>query len=50
MLVLDLSLLLWMLWDNKRRDNRSAEEELAGASAGEIHDLDWQHPDFRWHA
>jgi hypothetical protein len=50
MLVLGLSLLFWMRWDNKRRDNRSAEEELAGASAGEIHDLDWQHPDFRWHA
>ncbi|KNG51793.1 MFS transporter [Stemphylium lycopersici] len=50
MLVLGLSLLFWMRWDNKRRDNRSAEEELAGASANEIHDLDWQHPDFRWHA
>ncbi|GKT88828.1 major facilitator superfamily transporter [Colletotrichum tofieldiae] len=38
----------WMKWDNKRRDDRSIEEELAGMSEQEIRDLDWKHPAFRW--
>lgn len=49
MLALGASLLLWMRWDNKRRDNRSTEEELAGVSEHELQDMDWKHPDFRWH-
>ncbi|KAK4155594.1 major facilitator superfamily domain-containing protein [Chaetomidium leptoderma] len=40
--------LFWMKWDNKKREGRSAEEELAGMSQQEIQDLDWKHPDFRW--
>ncbi|CAI4217804.1 unnamed protein product [Parascedosporium putredinis] len=39
---------LWMKRDNKRRDGRNAEEELAGMSPAEIADLDWKHPGFRW--
>ncbi|KAH0428258.1 major facilitator superfamily transporter [Colletotrichum camelliae] len=38
----------WMKWDNKRREDRSIEEELAGMSEQEIQDLDWKHPAFRW--
>jgi hypothetical protein len=40
--------LFWMKRDNKRRDNRSLEEELAGYSPDEVSDLDWKHPGFRW--
>ncbi|WDK16605.1 major facilitator superfamily transporter [Colletotrichum graminicola] len=39
---------LWMKWDNKRRDERSIEEELAGMPEEQIRDLDWKHPAFRW--
>ncbi|KEZ44001.1 Tna1 [Scedosporium apiospermum] len=38
----------WMKWDNKKRDGRNVEEELAGMSPREIADLDWKHPGFRW--
>ncbi|KAK0644057.1 major facilitator superfamily domain-containing protein [Cercophora newfieldiana] len=40
--------LLWMSMDNKKRENRSVEEELAGLSQAEVEDLDWKHPGFRW--
>ncbi|KAJ8117585.1 hypothetical protein OPT61_g1248 [Boeremia exigua] len=49
MLIIAVALLLWMRWDNRSRDKRSSEEELAGASEQEVQDLDWKHPDFRWH-
>ncbi|CRK04390.1 hypothetical protein BN1708_009662 [Verticillium longisporum] len=38
----------WMKWDNKKRDGRNVEEELAGLSPGQVSDLDWKHPGFRW--
>lgn len=40
--------LLWMKADNKKRDGRNPEEELAGMSQQEVQDLDWKHPAFRW--
>ncbi|KAK4452643.1 major facilitator superfamily domain-containing protein [Podospora aff. communis PSN243] len=40
--------LLWMNMDNKKRAQRSVEEELAGMSQAEVEDLDWKHPAFRW--
>lgn len=40
--------LFWMKRDNKKREGRSVEEELAGMSREEIQDLDWKHPAFRW--
>lgn len=40
--------LVWMKHDNKKREGRSVEEELAGMSREEIQDLDWKHPGFRW--
>lgn len=49
MLVVGVSLLYWMRWDNCRRQARSAEEELTGMSEAEVRDLDWKHPEFRWH-
>lgn len=47
-LLLSTATLFWMKWDNKRRDGRSVEEELAGMSRQEVQDLDWKHPAFRW--
>ncbi|KAG7138997.1 putative transporter C11D3.18C like protein [Verticillium longisporum] len=38
----------WMKWDNKKREGRNVEEELAGLSPGQVSDLDWKHPGFRW--
>ncbi|KAH7078107.1 major facilitator superfamily protein [Paraphoma chrysanthemicola] len=42
---------VWMIYDNKKRDERSAagaREELAGLTAKEAQDLEWRHPDWRW--
>lgn len=41
-------LVLWMKWDNKRRDRRDIETELQGLTQTEIEALDWKHPGFRW--
>lgn len=40
--------LLWMNKDNRKREGRSAEEELAGLTPQEVEDLDWRNPNFRW--
>ncbi len=47
-LITAIAALVWMKWDNKRREALSVEEELAGMSREEIQDLDWKHPGFRW--
>lgn len=47
-LILSTALLFWMYADNKKRDSRSIEEELAGMDQKQIQDLDWKHPAFRW--
>ncbi|ROT36166.1 MFS general substrate transporter [Sodiomyces alkalinus F11] len=47
-LIVSTSFYFWMKWDNKRRDGRSVEEELAGMSQKEVSNLDWKHPGFRW--
>ena len=47
-LITSTVVLFWMKWDNKKREGRSVEEELAGMSREEIQDLDWKHPAFRW--
>lgn len=38
-----------MKWDNRRRDKKNVEQELAGLSSEEIANLDWKHPGHRWH-
>ncbi|KAH6999449.1 retrograde regulation protein 2 [Ilyonectria destructans] len=43
-----ICLLAWMKFDNRRRENKNIEEELGGFTQGEIQNLDWQHPAFRW--
>lgn len=47
-LILTSLTLLWMKRDNRKREGRSVEEELAGLSPEEASDLDWKHPSFRW--
>lgn len=47
-LIISTATLFWMNRDNKKRDGRSVEEELAGLSQDEVEDLDWKHPAFRW--
>ncbi|KNA98233.1 hypothetical protein FOXG_02631 [Fusarium oxysporum f. sp. lycopersici 4287] len=34
---------------NKRRSGVNVERVLAGKTLSEIQDLEWRHPDFRWH-
>ncbi|OJD28890.1 mfs transporter [Diplodia corticola] len=46
--ILSIILLLWMVTDNKRRDHRDVDSELAGMDQRTIQDLDWRHPAFRW--
>jgi hypothetical protein len=47
-LILSIALLLWMNRSNKKRESVNVDQELAGKSAGEIEDMDWRHPSFRW--
>lgn len=47
-LIFSILLLLWMNRNNKNRESLNVDQELAGKSAGEIEDLDWKHPSFRW--
>lgn len=47
-LILGIVLLFWMKRSNKKRSEVDVDSELAGRSAGEIEDLDWRHPSFRW--
>lgn len=47
-LVLSVALLFWMKMSNKKRSQVDVDAELAGKSVGEIEDLDWRHPSFRW--
>jgi hypothetical protein len=46
--LLSILLLLWMIANNKQRDRRDVDAELAGLSQKQIQDLDWRHPAFRW--
>jgi hypothetical protein len=46
--LLSILLLLWMIANNKQRDNRDVDAELAGLNQKQIQDLDWRHPAFRW--
>jgi MFS family permease len=46
--ILSTLLVLWMKMSNKKRSQVDVDAELAGKSQGEIEDLDWRHPSFRW--
>ncbi|KAL1590213.1 hypothetical protein WHR41_01151 [Cladosporium halotolerans] len=46
--ILSIVMLLWMKWDNSKRDKKDPEAELAGLDSKARTDLDWRHPSFRW--
>lgn len=48
MLIASILLLLWINMSNKKRQSIDVAQELAGKTEGEIEDLDWRHPAFRW--
>jgi uncharacterized membrane protein YeaQ/YmgE (transglycosylase-associated protein family) len=47
-LIISTLTLLWMVRDNRQKDNRDIDEELSGLSQEQVQDLDWKHPAFRW--
>ena len=47
-LLLSIGMLFWMKWDNRKRENKDVDAELAGKSQLQIQDMDWKHPGFRW--
>ncbi|CAE7028183.1 hypothetical protein CFE70_004052 [Pyrenophora teres f. teres 0-1] len=48
MFIASILLLLWMKSSNKKRQGVDVAQELAGKSVGEVEELDWRHPAFRW--
>lgn len=48
MWLISIGLLLWMIKNNKSREKRNVDQELAGMTEKQIADLDWRHPAFRW--
>ncbi|KUJ17625.1 retrograde regulation protein 2 [Mollisia scopiformis] len=51
MLLLSIMLLVYMTWDNRKREQKNMENELEGLRAlsqKQVQDLDWRHPAFRW--
>lgn len=47
-LILSILMLVYMKWNNRSRDKKDVDAELAGLSDQAIADLDWKHPSFRW--
>jgi len=47
-LLVAIALLFWMTFNNRQREKRDVDAELAGLDLRAIQDLDWRHPAFRW--
>ncbi|KAE8334215.1 hypothetical protein BDV24DRAFT_170422 [Aspergillus arachidicola] len=47
-LIVSLAALLWLIWNNKKKDDYGTKEQLEGLSEQQIARLDWTHPAFRW--
>ncbi|CAJ2505513.1 Uu.00g129070.m01.CDS01 [Anthostomella pinea] len=47
-LILATAGLLWMKWDNKRRDKLDVDEKLRGLTPEQVGSLEWKHPGWRW--
>lgn len=47
-LLIGTGLFFWAAWDNRKRDAKDLDTELAGKTVHEIQDLDWRHPGYRW--
>ncbi|KAL5606530.1 uncharacterized protein BROUX77_003723 [Berkeleyomyces rouxiae] len=48
MFLLSIFTLWWINTDNKKRDARNLDAELAGRSQEELSKLEWRHPAWRW--
>jgi hypothetical protein len=46
--IVSILALLWMNWDNKRRDKKDIDQELAELTSEEVENLEWKHPAWRW--
>lgn len=42
------AMLVWMRFDNRKRENVDVSAKLTGLSQKQIQDMDWRHPAFRW--
>jgi hypothetical protein len=47
-LLVVIALYFWMKKDNKKRELRNVDEELAGTTLLQQQDMDWSHPSWRW--
>ncbi|EME80662.1 uncharacterized protein MYCFIDRAFT_141003 [Pseudocercospora fijiensis CIRAD86] len=47
-LCVTVALFFWVAFDNRKREGKDVDAELAGLQQKEIEDLDWRHPAFRW--
>ncbi|KAB8212611.1 hypothetical protein BDV33DRAFT_186411, partial [Aspergillus novoparasiticus] len=47
-LIVSFVALLWLTWDNKRRDDYDPREQFEELSEQQNTRLDWRHPAFRW--
>ena len=47
-IIISVLLLIWMSWDNKRKETLDVAQQLEGLAQKEIQDLDWRHPTFKW--
>ena len=47
-LILSVLLLVWMIANNRKREKRNVDKELASLTQKQTQELDWRHPAFRW--
>ncbi|KAK3673942.1 hypothetical protein LTR78_006144 [Recurvomyces mirabilis] len=48
MFLVSILVLFWMKWNNKVRESKDVDAELAKVETRTMQDLDWKHPSFRW--
>ncbi|KAI1088093.1 putative MFS transporter [Rostrohypoxylon terebratum] len=48
LLIISTGTLMWMKFDNKRRDKLDVAKELEGLTQTQIESLEWKHPGWRW--
>ncbi|KAI1843791.1 hypothetical protein JX266_010050 [Neoarthrinium moseri] len=47
-LLSSIAALVWMNYDNKKRNGRNIDEELRALAEEQVEDLEWKHPAWRW--
>jgi hypothetical protein len=46
--ILAILLVLWIQYDNRKRDGKAVNGETDKMTIKEVQELEWQHPAFRW--